>query len=275
MKSFEKVEYLAKNCTKSRKEWGVCYSCGASNHRLRDCRQKKQNTSSSVSAQTEKTTTQISNVEEQQVEGNEFLWRIKLQMSSEMSYGCELESQLDTASPISLVKSKFIPSNLIVKIRDNRYEGLNGSTLEILGQVNAKVIYENLIADNVILRVVPDLAMKKDTILGRDAIRPFLGLTFSEGIVKERENEKINEALNIESSVFDGNETDNLNINSELSSEVRENFLEKFQVTYLHSKRLLEPKVKVEMKLNVKDKQSFHFAPTRYRTMKSFNYEKY
>jgi len=80
-------------------------------------------------------------------------------------------SQLDTASLISLIKSKFILSNLITGNIDNDYEELNGSALEVLGQVKAQIIRRSSSTGEVILRVVPDYTMKCDVLLGKDTIR--------------------------------------------------------------------------------------------------------
>jgi len=58
-----------------------------------------------------------------------------------------------------------------MKNTDNGYVGLNGSALQVLGRVDAKIIRGSSSADGVILRIVPDHTMKCDVLLGRDAIR--------------------------------------------------------------------------------------------------------
>lgn len=117
------------------------------------------------------TAAQISNLVEQK-QNDEFLEAVELRLSkNEIVFSQECVSQIDTASPISLIKSKLVPSNFISKISDSDYVGLNGSVLEVLGQVEVKIIGKDFCAENVTLKVMPDHTMKCDTILGRDAIR--------------------------------------------------------------------------------------------------------
>lgn len=151
---------------------------------------------------------------------------------------------------------------LICDISDDRYEGINSSRLEILGQVTTKISLEERDTD-VKLRVVSDNAMKGDIILGRDAIRN-LGLDlFKEKTKDVTEEDGASEILNIEPSVFEGSKLNALKINPRLPDEIREKFIRNFQTNYLQAERVLKPKIKAEMKLHVKDNQPFHFAPAR------------
>jgi len=48
-----------------------------------------------------------------------------------------------------------------------------------------------------------------------------------------------------------------------MPSSVRNEFVKQFHDTYLQAEKPIEPKVKAEIKLYVKDKQPFHFTPGR------------
>jgi len=197
----------------------------------------------------------------EQREGDEFLETIELRISRDnLEYSHEFVSQLDTASPVSLIKSKFIPSSLTIENTDNGYVGLNGSTLQVLGRVEARIARGSSSADGVILRVVPDNTMKCDVLLGRDAIRS-LGIVE----IKREVNRKdaTSEILNIDLGMSEGDEADKLKINPAVSNVTRDKFVRQFCEVYLQAEKPFEPKVKAEMKLHVKDKQSFHFAPGR------------
>lgn len=252
--------HMAKSCDKPKRERGTCYECGATDHRLRNCPQKKKMAEPKASTQTE-ATTQISNVEERKHNDNEFLKTVELQISTNgLEYNQRCESQLDTASPISLVKSKIVPLKSVKEVVDGRYEGINGSILEILGQVEAKIFSKDFIADEVTFRVVPDHAMKCDAILGRDAIRK-TGLAF---VKQEEKREDVAlEILNIDSNVLEGDELDKIEINPEISSTTRNRFLREFRANYLLAERPAEQKIKAEIKLHVKEKQPFYFTPGR------------
>jgi hypothetical protein len=201
-------------------------------------------------------------VEEQQND-NEYRKIIALQIGkNELIIDQKCEAQLDTASPISLIKVKFVPLILVSKTADNHYEGINSSTLEILGGVKARIFMDDLSTDGAIFRVVPDSTIKCDAILGRDALK-LLGLTLAKRIDERREDNIVSEILNIEPIVSDGDEIDNLNINTEIPSNVRNEFMSRFRTAYLQAEKPTEPKIKAEIKLFVKDKQPFHFASGR------------
>lgn len=258
--------HIARNCDKPKRERGSCFECGESDHQLRDCPRRKEatagpRTSKRTDQRQAEAAAQVSNIVERTRSANEFLKTVELQLSTNgLSYNRKCETQIDTASPISLVKLRFVPSNLISEITEGRYEGINGSTLEILGRVEAKVLVEDLGASSVTFRVVPDHAMKCDTILGRDAIETF-GLTLAKR--EEKHEEEIAEILNIDSSVSVSDELEKLDVNPEISSEMRDRFMEKLCTGYLRAEKPSEPKLRAEIKLHIKEKQPFYFTPGR------------
>jgi len=82
-----------------------------------------------------------------------------------------VNTQLDTACPISLIKAKFIPSSSILHLENEHNEGINGSVLKVIGGVIAKICLEDAMTNNSILRVVSDHTIKCDMLLGRDTLR--------------------------------------------------------------------------------------------------------
>jgi len=87
-----------------------------------------------------------------------------------------------------------------------------------------------------------------------------LGLTI---IKQSREYEvkhAVNEILNIDVSEIKSNEIDRLDINPDLPYSLKCQVIKKFQIQYLQAERPMEPKIKAELKLIVKDKQPFHHA---------------
>lgn len=164
-------------------------------------------------------------MEENKKNTNEFLKPSAIQINGcGFSVCFKANSQLDTVSPISLIKSKLVLVVLICDILDDRYEGINSSRLEILGQVTAKISLEEHGAD-VKLRVVLDNAMKGDIILGRDAIGSLGFDLFKEKTKDVTEEDVASEILNIEPSVFEGGKLDALKINPRLPDEIREKFI--------------------------------------------------
>ena len=128
---------------------------------------------------------------------------------------------------ISLLKSKFISSDQIAIVKDGlNYEGLNGSILKILGQIEAKVFGEEISANAIVFRVVSDYAIKCDAILRRNTIRVLrLKLSKLEG---ERETETP-EILNVDVSVSKRDKLDEIDVNPEMSSKTRNRFFHLFR----------------------------------------------
>jgi len=259
-----RMGHTSRNCLRPRREPGVCYECGATGHQLRDCPRRERAAAAPRTSERTEAAVQISLVEQEQGD-NEFLEAIELRISRDnLEYSQKFVSQLDTASPISLIKSKFILSNLTVKDTGSGYVGLNGSALQILGQVEAKIIRGSSSADEVILRVVPDHTMRCDVLLGRDAIRSLNIITIKPDVNRK---DATSEILNIDLSISGGDEADKLKINPAVSNNTRDKFVWQFRETYLQAEKPLESKVKTEMKLHVKDKQHFHFAQGRIRNL--------
>jgi len=226
--------HLAKDCNKSRRERGSCFECGSKDHRVRDCDQRKQAASSTASQK--EAEVQIFNVttdHENKRNSNEFLRRAEVQVNA-TGLDCKIvvNTQLDTACPISLIKAKFVPPSSILDLENEHYEGINGSVLKVIGGVTARIYLED-------------------------------AMTIAKRSKEEEIGNTMNEILNIEADEIVGDETDALKINPNLPYTIRKRFIEKITKDYLLVERPSEPKVRAELKLHVKEKQPFHFAPSR------------
>ncbi|XP_055910752.1 uncharacterized protein LOC129945117 [Eupeodes corollae] len=82
-----------------------------------------------------------------------------------------LTTLLDSGSPISFIKEKYLPPSLILPLDKNSqsYFGVNNSPLQVLGSVNTFIIFENL-NTNLSLLVVENNSMSYPAVLGRNFI---------------------------------------------------------------------------------------------------------
>ena len=257
-----KEGHIAKNCDKPKRDRGSCFECGLMDHQFRDCKKRKQATTTAVS-NSKKPEGQISSVAVTRECENEYRHQAEVQIRTDI-IDCKffVDSQLDSGCPISLIKERLIPLNLIKQYENECYEGINGSVLEIKGIIEAKIFVMDATSENVVLRVVPEYTMKCDALLGRDALKK-LGLTIVKQLKKHEVENITPDILNIEVNVVVNEKVVELNVNQNLPIAIKNQVIDHFQSNYLLPERPAQPKIKAELKLNVENKQPFHYAPSR------------
>ncbi|XP_043282371.1 uncharacterized protein [Venturia canescens] len=173
----------------------------------------------------------------------------------------ELLTLLDTGSPISFVKLKYIPGDVIEVTDDqtSKFKGINNSNLVVLGSVCLD-IEMNGESRKAKLMIVPDFTMVSSVILGRDILKMF-GLSLK-GENTEYETEIANIA-NIDISSSGDDPRDQLEINSALPIDVQKKVERLFEERYLMPERPEVPLVKTEFSLSLTSAQPFRFAPRR------------
>lgn len=209
---------------------------GVQGHVSKDCPRKQKTATTSSESEAKKETAQVTSLTEPLVVDNEYLKLVDFEILRGATNFCfRLDTQFDTASPISLIKESLIPCEWIKEMSYERYEGINGSILRIKGIVKVKISYDGEEIQDVTLRIVSDGTLRNSALLGRDTLRR-LGVK----LIKVT-NEKISviegEILNIETGVFEGSEIDKIDVNEEMSSEIKEKVKDEIRVTYLEAKR--------------------------------------
>jgi Arginine methyltransferase-interacting protein, contains RING Zn-finger len=92
--------HVSKHCNRPKRERGTCYRCGEAGHIIANCPQGKER--------------QVTNITEQSGEGHGFMKSVNYKIYDDiMSYGLCLDTLLDTGSPISFIKEKFVPNYII------------------------------------------------------------------------------------------------------------------------------------------------------------------
>jgi len=85
--------HTSRNCTRPRREPGACYECGATDHQLRDCPQRKRAATASRASTRTEAAMQISYVMKREQGDNEFLEKVKLRISrNNLEYSQEFVS---------------------------------------------------------------------------------------------------------------------------------------------------------------------------------------
>ncbi|CAK9799271.1 Transposon Ty3-I Gag-Pol polyprotein [Anthophora plagiata] len=180
---------------------------------------------------------------------------------------------LDSGSPISFVKSSFIPVEARTPLPENNYEfaGIIGSRMEILGFVEREVEVES-IPIKLRLYVVPDHTMAYMAILGRDfSSNPLIKVSVDNGLkVSRKESKTTNEfdstiaqILNIDCMSEPVTAPEKLRINPEIDPAVAENIKELYRSDYQHIKESSTDSIDFEMKIVLKHDQPINFRPLR------------
>lgn len=274
-----KEGHLATNCERPRRQRGTCYECGQPDHIARFCPKLKERRQSEGRPNT---TAMV-------LKGKGEIDHYKVSMtlrffSVDISQSIHVNALLDTGSPISMIKSLFIPNNLLEPFYENiNYFGLNNSKLEILGIFSGTInIFDELIT--IKLYVVSDNTMSVPAILGRDYLsKSTKDIVLSQGEInfdksndyRKRSIEIQNKNNSIISPGDDLYEIMNIQVDIEQSKLINVNehldYNQKLKVneiidnSYFNKSGSLTDQTPIdyEMKIVVKHDQPFSFRPRR------------
>lgn len=175
-------------------------------------------------------------------------------------------AMIDSGSPISLIKSKYIPTNAISHVSDkNEFYGINNFELNVLGLFKNNFEIENIGLDFSFL-VVPDDTMKFPALLGRD----FTSRNDMKNIVKKALNLEYDNNINFlrELMAIDYlqspcNVSEQLNVNPNVAYVLQKEIKNLYQNDYsikLTGEKLIDPP---EMNITLKNEQPINFRPRR------------
>ena len=183
--------HIARTCRKERIPKGSCLICASMDHVIKDCLQNKKMSSDS----------EVTNIEKKSF--SEFHSQISLCFESDgEQFEMNFIALLDSGSPISFIKSKFLNPDMIKLCKNNEYYGVNDSKLKIIGKTTPSCTLFG--CTRVIeLLVVDDSTMISSIILGQDAFKIFeLGIST-----------KQIEKSNINNNKFDDNSVNHTSAN--------------------------------------------------------------
>ncbi|XP_011883821.1 PREDICTED: uncharacterized protein K02A2.6-like [Vollenhovia emeryi] len=245
----KKEDHMKFHCPELAKK-GKCYSCGKPGHMSRECPNKE---------------SEVNHVDAALTRDDEYLRRVTYEIICNKN-NCEtveLDTLLDTGSPVSFIKLQNVSSQAIEPVDEQRrFHGINRSSLIVLGAVSVDMKMDGKILKNIQLIVVPDYTMSSSVVLGRDVLRK-LGLGLGE--VNESSKTCLVEAADVMSIDIVSGESESalLTINPDVPFETQERVREMFCKEYLESECPIEPREKGEIKLTLTSNQPFHFRPRR------------
>ncbi|XP_076282085.1 uncharacterized protein LOC143209808 [Lasioglossum baleicum] len=235
--------HIAYDCPKPKRERGSCFKCGKSDHQANQC----------------SSSSNINYVGEQRDDDDDFQRQVEMRIKNKDSiFSVSVNALIDSGSPICFIKERYILRDCVTTdLHDNRFCGINGSNLNVLGYTEATVISDNTEYD-VLLRVVPDRTMQSPMILGRD----FIKLAKMSLTVKDEVNEIMN--IGIEKHDSDSKTTSqDMKINPGIPTEIQMRLRELFDTYYVNVQRPSQPAVDNVMKLTLVDERPFSYTPRR------------
>lgn len=250
------VGHHISKCNKPIRPKGSCFECGSLDHLLKGCPKRNGQTATLESTPINIVTSNVCKVRSIPA----YLFNLNLKFEDTFY---SINSLIDTGSPISLIKYNIIPDKqLITKIPDQSFFGINGSRLDILGHFETDIeINENIF--RMIFRVVPDNTMTYDCLLGRNfttipGIKIIFGKELNIEIVKDELITNENEIMNIEYE----NANSNIDLNVSKTKPYYNQLYKLFNDSYLNANKPEIPKNNYEMKIEITklNHQPFYYS---------------
>ncbi|XP_025829865.1 uncharacterized protein LOC112904327 [Agrilus planipennis] len=166
--------HMARDCRNGSRGKGACFNCNETGHLMRNCPlTKKEDKGTRVKEENQH---QVSNVYEEPASHEECREIVTIEINDcSVKRILDLDTQLDTGSPISLIKERFVEKGSIKHSQSviPNYTGINNSPINILGIVNARVTLYERVEENIPLYVVSEETirvssdlMRQDGVLG-------------------------------------------------------------------------------------------------------------
>lgn len=233
--------HLAANCAKPRRERGSCFKCGKFGHQATQC----------------KPTEDVNFVEQGRQEDDDFRRAVELQLSREDdNFKTSLDALIDSGSPICFVKECHVPWKYInTDPGQDRFHGLNGSGLEVIGCIKAELTFKRG-KYNVTIRVVPDTTMQNSLILGRDFMKI--------AKLSLKDENDVTDIMNIEVDKSEVHATSqDMQLNEDLSVEAKAQARKLFEEHYINAERPVKPATENTFKLTLTNGKPFSCTPRR------------
>lgn len=147
--------HWAKECQQEPREKGACFKCGEMGHTIKDCPKNSKN--------------QINYVYDVSSTGD-FKKVVTLKGADpKVDFSIKLEALINTGSPISFIKAKYIPSNCIQEMGKSsmKFCGINDSQLRILGNIKVQVELDSVKKDDLIVYIVSDNTITVPAVIDR------------------------------------------------------------------------------------------------------------
>ena len=277
------TSHIASACIKPRIAKGACYECGSTTHQRPKCPKLMQPTTTPAlkKGPITENESKVMNVQSNfnHTSPYEVTCTYEIPVDEDTKCSTTFMAIIDTGSPINLLKCELLPNNVnVIKPvgTDYNFAGINGAKLELLGTFETNV---NIDGNIFFLRffVVPENTMTVSAILGRDFVtKPGVNLSFKNGILhldcQESESNKDNNFSQILCVSYEyefDNVRERINVNPDLSSNVKEQLCELYQKEYVNKPKdnALEINPNLEMKIVLK-----HDQPIAYRARRiSYN----
>lgn len=180
-------------------------------------------------------------------------------------------AMIDSGSPISLIKSDFVPTHIRIPIiKEQSFYGINGAKLETLGTFE-RVVKINDIELKINFFVVSDTAITCAALLGRDfTSSPLVKITLGEEFDVSKVDSRTVDGSDFSKQIFHISYVDHplsvveaMNINPQLNFKIKERVEELYKDKCITDTGIASPQKEIEMSINLTHDRPISFRPRR------------
>ncbi|XP_018406547.1 PREDICTED: uncharacterized protein LOC108782710, partial [Cyphomyrmex costatus] len=254
--------HFSRDCKEERKRArGSCFGCGSLEHRVKECPKSQpgvENTTSVVQPVSPSTP---------------YLVTLAYQVADASGSRCKysLMAMIDSGSPISLIKSDFVPAHIRMPIdKQQSFFGINGTKLEMLGTFE-DVVEISDIELKIKFFVVPNTAITCAALLGRDfTSSPLIEITLGEKFSVLRANSQTVDGSDFAKQILHMSYVDRplsiaeaININPQIDFKIKERVEKLYNNENIINTGITGPQKEIEMNINLTHGRPISLRPRR------------
>lgn len=257
--------HFSRDCKeKQKRARGSCFGCGSLEHRVKECPKSRPGAENAASVV-------------QAISPNDpYLVTLAYRVADASGSKCKysLMAMIDSGSPISLIKDNFVPAHIRMSIiKQQSFFGINGAKLEVLGTFE-DVVEINDIELKMNFFVVPNTTITCAALLGRNLSNftssPLIEITMGEKFSVSRADSRTVDSSDFSKQIFHISYVDRplsiaeaININPQIDFKIKERVEKLYNNENIIDTGIASPQKEIEMNINLTHDRPISFRPRR------------
>lgn len=257
--------HFSRDCKeKQKRARGSCFGCGSLEHRVKECPKPRPGAENAASVV-------------QAISPNDpYLVTLAYRVADASGSKCKysLMAMIDSGSPISLIKDNFVPAHIRMPIiKQQSFFGINGAKLEVLGTFE-DVVEINDIELKMNFFVVPNTTITCAALLGRNLSNftssPLIEITMGGKFSVSRADSRTVDSSDFSKQIFHISYVDRplsiaeaININPQIDFKIKERVEKLYNNENIIDTGIASPQKEIEMNINLTHDRPISFRPRR------------